>query len=397
MAQYYPYLIIGGGMAADAAARGIRSIDADAPIGLISAEPDPPYNRPPLSKGLWKPVRPTPIARIWRNTAGQGVEMHLSRTVVRIDPDQKLVTDDRGEVYQYNKLLLATGGQPIRISPDHERVIYYRTLADYQRLRALAESSQRFLVIGGGFVGSEMAAALSGQGKEVSMAFPESGIAARILPQSISDYLNGSFRARGIRVLTGQMVTEIQPDPGGVSVLLSSGETLRVDGVVAGLGIRPNVSLAESAGLITGNGIHVDGAMRTSQPDIYAAGDAANFFSPVLGQRMRVEHEENANLTGFLAGQGMAGQPGSYTTLPSVYSSLFDMNYDAVGLLDPALQVVYDWQEPFKKGVVYTLQEGRVRGVLLWNISRGLDAARELIGAQGPFLPVDLPGRIPAG
>ncbi len=193
MAKHYPYLIIGGGMAADSAARGIRQVDPDRPIGLISREPDAPYNRPPLSKNLWKRgPRPFLLSRIWRNTASLGVDLHLGRTVLHFDPARKQVVDDLGEEYTYEKLLLATGGDPIRLGPPGERVIYFRTLADYQRLRALVETGQRFAVIGGGFIGSEIAAALAGQDKEVTMIFPETGIGARVLPTEISRHLNGN-------------------------------------------------------------------------------------------------------------------------------------------------------------------------------------------------------------
>lgn len=395
MPVHYPYLIIGGGMAADSAARGIRQVDPDRPIGLVGREPDPPYNRPPLSKNLWKRgPRPFLLSRIWRNTASLGVELHLGCSIVHINPVQKLVTGSLGEEFTYDALLLATGGDPIQIAPPGERVIYFRTLADYHRLRALAEAGERFAVIGGGFVGSEIAAALAGLEKDVVMIFPETGIGARALPVDISGHLNEYFTARGVRVLAGHLVQSIEPDEIGVTVTTAQGEILRVDGAVAGLGIRPNIALAQAAGLVTGDGIHVDEAMRTSHPDIFAAGDVANFYSPALGRRVHAEHEENANLTGMLAGQGMAGRPGRYDALPAVYSTLFDLHYDAVGDLDPRLPIVYDWEEPFQKGVAYYLDGARVRGVLLWNMSRGLDIARQLIAAPGPFHATDLIGRI---
>jgi len=363
MKRDYPYLIIGGGMAGDAAVRGIRMID--------------PYNRPPLSKGLWKGA---PLSRIWRNTHALGVDLHLGRKITHLDPVQKRAVDDQGDEYTYGRLLLATGGDPIRLGSEHERILYYRALADYQHLRSLIDQGmQRFAVIGGGFIGSEMAAALTTLGKEVVLIFPEKGIGERALPAEISQYLNQVFRERGVRVLNGHLVRSLQPDESGVTVLTDLGEELRVEAVVAGLGIRPNTALAESAGLSTNNGIVVDLAMRTSHPDIFAAGDVVNFFSPVLNQQMRVEHEENANTTGMIAGQGMAGQPGQYDTLPSVYSKLCEIRYDAVGDLDPRLEIRYDWEEPFQKGKVYYTREGRVRGVLLWNISRGLDEARQQI------------------
>lgn len=389
---HYPYLIIGGGMTADAAARGIRQIDTERPIGLIGLEPDPPYNRPPLSKALWKTgPRPMPLSRIWRQTDRLGVDLHLGIEAIRLNPAQKQVLDARGEIFEYDHLLLATGGAPISLGVAHERVIYFRTLADYRRLRDLTETEQHFAVIGGGFIGSEIAAALSGQGKQVTMIFPEPGIGARVLPEDIAIYLNQYFRQRDIRVMAGCLIHSMAPDAQGVTLQTDQGDTLRVDAVVAGLGLRPNTLLAEQAGLATANGILVDESMRASLPDIYAAGDVANFYNPTFKMRQRVEHEENANLTGLLAGRAMAGEPGQYTALSSVYSTLFEVNYDAVGLLDPRQQIFFDWQEPFVKGVVYYLNpEHQVSGVLLWNLSHGLETARQLITGRQAFIPGDL-------
>jgi NADPH-dependent 2,4-dienoyl-CoA reductase/sulfur reductase-like enzyme len=165
--QHYRYLIIGGGMTADAAVRGIRELDADASIGLITAEDYPPYNRPPLSKGLWKGE---PIETIWRGTAELGVELHRGRSVRHVDLHAKQVTDDTGQVYAFDRLLLATGASPVRLNGTD--VVYFRTLDDYYRLRELAQQNKRFIVIGGGFIGSELAAALALQGCQVTMLFP---------------------------------------------------------------------------------------------------------------------------------------------------------------------------------------------------------------------------------
>jgi NAD(P)H-nitrite reductase large subunit len=394
MTTAYRYLLIGGGMSADAAARGIRMVDAEGTIGLIGEETDPPYNRPPLSKGLWKPVRPTPFSRIWRGTANLGVDLYLGRKVVEIDRSHRFVRDDVGEEYHYDRLLLATGGTPIKPWAEHERLVYFRTLQDYHRLRALAESGSEFVVIGGGFIGSEIAAALIGLGKQVTMVFPESGIGARALPAEISTHLNDLFRERGTRVLDGRLVQAVVPDSDGATILLDNGESLRADAAAAGLGIRPNTALAVAAGLKVEDGIVVDESMRTTDPRIFAAGDAIRFYNADLEQWMRVEHEENANLTGQISGQGMAGSPQRYNTLPSVYSSLFGEHYDAVGELNPELDIVYDWIEPLRRGTAYYLRDGRVRGVLLWNVERGLDAAREIIHDPRRWIPAELKGRI---
>jgi 3-phenylpropionate/trans-cinnamate dioxygenase ferredoxin reductase subunit len=175
----YNYLIIGGGMTADAAVKGIRSVDAAGSIGIIASEAHPPYNRPPLSKALWKGE---PLETVWRKTPTAGVTVHTSTTAKTIDAAKKTVADDMGQQYSYRKLLIATGGVVRRGPWKAEGIIYFRTLDDYQRLRALAELGNTFAVIGGGFIGSEVAAALAMNNKSVTMIFPEDGIGARVYP-----------------------------------------------------------------------------------------------------------------------------------------------------------------------------------------------------------------------
>src|SRR5213595_1738354 len=174
------------------------------------------------------------------------------------------------------------------------------------------------------------------------------------------------------------------------------GRRARAEVLVAGLGIVPGVELAEQAGLRVDNGIVVDEACRTSQIDIYAAGDVANFTNPALRARLRVEHEDNANTMGRTAGLNMAGRATPYHHLPFFYSDLFELGYEAVGDVDARLEMVADWKEKFREGVVYYLKDGRVRGVLLWNTWGQVDHARALIAEPGPFKPQDLKGRLPA-
>jgi 3-phenylpropionate/trans-cinnamate dioxygenase ferredoxin reductase subunit len=390
MAQY-KYLIVGGGMAADAAVRGIRKIDQKGSIGLFSLEKDPPYDRPPLSKGLWKG---RPVERIWRKTADLGLEMHLSRKIAQIDPALHRVFDDQGVEYKYEKLLMATGGDPIRLPGAPDKIIYFRTLRDYQKLHQLTETKQNFTIIGGGFIGSEIAVALANLHKKVTILFMEVGIGGRIFPPKLATFLNEYYRERGVEVLSNQSVTSIESEGEGLVVRTKSGQEIHSDAVVAGLGIRPNVELAKQAGLAVENGIVIDEYLRSSQADIFAAGDVISFFSPVLRTRMRVEHEDNANSSGMLAGQSMAGQLSAYTQLSFFYSDIFDLGYEAVGELNPAYEIVEDWQEPFKKGVIYYLNANRVRGVLLWNVWQKVDAGRALIAEPGAIKPGDLMGRI---
>jgi 3-phenylpropionate/trans-cinnamate dioxygenase ferredoxin reductase subunit len=395
MSTAYKYLIIGAGMAGDAALSAIRERDPEASVGLIGAEPELPYNRPPLSKGLWKG---DPLESIWRKTETQAVELHLGRRARSLDPSAKRVTDDQGGEYSYEMLLLATGGTPRRL-PSDGGPIYYRTVEDYRLVRDLSNSDVSFVVIGGGFIGWEMAAALAMNNKRVTMIFPGPGIGSHMYPADLADFLTTFYRERGVEVVAGESVSFIEQRGNQVYVQTTTELDFLVDAVVAGIGIRPNVELAEAAGLQVENGITVDEFLRTSDSHIFAAGDVAGFFNPPLGKRIRVEHEDNANTMGRMAGENMAAaaqdrtlQP--YHHLPFFYSDLFDLGYEAVGDLDPQRETVADWKEPYRQGVIYYLQERRVRGVLLWNIFGQVDAARSLIAEPGPFTPEDLKGRI---
>ena len=282
----YRYLIIGGGMTADAAARAIRESDPNGSIGIISDDPHPPYNRPPLSKGLWKGDDPEKV--LWRGTAKIGVELRAGRRATALNTKQKTVTDDRGNVVAYDKLLLATGGTPRRLPMQTGQIIYYRTFDDYLRLRALANEKLRFAVLGGGFIGSEVAAALRMVGRDVTMLVPEDGIGARVFPADLSRFLVDYYREQGVDVRTGEGLAGLQQSAGTVVVRTTHGKEIPADVVVAGLGIQPNVELAEQAGLRVENGIVVDDLLQTSAPDVFAAGDVANFFNPALGTRIRV-------------------------------------------------------------------------------------------------------------
>jgi NADPH-dependent 2,4-dienoyl-CoA reductase/sulfur reductase-like enzyme len=395
---HYTYLILGGGMTADSALRGIREVDADGPIGLIGADPRPPYDRPPLSKGLWKGKL---LENIWRERNVHGVVLHLGRQAQSLDPTNKSVTDDQGTVYTFDKLLIATGGTPRRLPFGGDTVIYYRTVDDYEQLFELTARGKHFAVIGGGFIGSEIAAALTMNGKKVTMAFPGPAIGSRLFPADLAEFLNDFYRQKGVEVLPGTLATGCETHAGKPTLKIrdeqaQTDRTIMADGVVAGIGIEPNVELARAAGLEVDDGIRVDRGLRTSHPDIYAAGDVANFHNPALDRRLRVEHEDNANTMGRLAGRAMAGQAVSYDHLPFFYSDLFELGYEAVGEIDSRLETVADWKEPFREGVVYYLKSGRVRGVLLWNVWDQVDEARKLIAQPSPLRPEDLKGRLPA-
>jgi NADPH-dependent 2,4-dienoyl-CoA reductase/sulfur reductase-like enzyme len=373
------YLIVGGGMTADAAVKGIREHDVDGSIVLVGAEPHPPYKRPPLTKGLWSGGDE---AKIWKNTADAGAEVILGRRIVALDLRGRRATDDQGDEYGYEKLLLATGGTPRRLGGADDQVIYYRTLDDFRKLKQITEGGASVVVIGAGFIGSELAASLTSAGAKVTMVFPEAGVTSRVLPDRLARFVAEYFREKGVEMLSEDTVASVE----GTTVHTGSGRTLEADAVVAGLGIVPNVELAEAAGLPVDNGIVVDKYGRVDgRDDVFAAGDVANYPNLVLGGQFRVEHEDHANTHGKLVGANMAGANQPYDHLPLFYSDLFDLGYEAVGEVDSRLATVETWEEPNRKGTIaYVDDARRPRGFLLWNVWDKVDAARELIRAGEP-------------
>lgn len=407
------YLVLGGGMTADAAVKALRKADPQGDVLLVSLEPNAPYKRPPLSKGLWKG---DDEARLSLGTAATGAELLLGRRAVELDVANNSVTLDDGTQISYEQLLLATGARArnLPIFEGLDNAVPYRTWRDYQLVKQKATAGTPVTIIGGGFIGSEMAAALSSQGAQVTMVYPEPHLGGGRFPESIAKLVDADYQARGVTLNGGRSVQGAEATAGGVNLQLDDGSSLDAELVLVGVGAVPNDELAQGAGLETNNGVIVDAGLRARNSNgavhnVYAAGDVANFEWRALGRRLRIEHEDNAYSMGGAAGRFMAaaalgnGEVGrasaaeqrAYDHLPFFYSDLFDNGYEAVGLLDPRLEVVEDWRVQGKEGVVYYLEDGLVRGVLLWNTWGQVDAARDLIQSQERLSPEELMGRLP--
>ncbi len=394
----HDYVIAGAGLAGAAAVEGIRQHDPSGSILLVGDERDPPYDRPPLSKQLWTGAQK--LDGIFRHPeayyAEQHVEVRLGAKAVGLDPPSRTLTLADGSACRYKKLLLATGGTPRRLNipgGDLDGVSYFRTVQDYRDLRVAANRARSALVVGGGFIGSEVAAALAQAGLRVTIAFPGQWLGARVFPESLGRTITAAYRAKGVEVLAGHKPTSIAHDQSGFRTVTQAGADIRSDIVVVGIGIEPNVEAARAAALNVGNGVVVDSFLRTSDPNIYAAGDVAYFPEAVLGPR-RIEHWDNALNQGKHAGANMAGAGKPFEYMPFFFSDLFEFGYEAVGEVDSRLETFTDWQEENKTGVVYYLRDGRVRGAMMCNLFERVEAARALIRRADGVEKKDLVGAI---
>ncbi|WP_043109097.1 NAD(P)/FAD-dependent oxidoreductase [Paraoerskovia marina] len=403
----YDYLILGAGMAADAAARGIREVDPDGTIGILGRETTEPVARPALSKKLWTDPEFT-LDQVWLGTAeATGAELVLGEAADDVDLAARVVTTEGGREVGYERLLVTTGGDPRTLEVDDwydsGRVIAFRTIHDYWRLREYAAAGARVAVVGGSFIAAEIAAALAQQDVEAHLICRGPAPMASILPPRVTGRLTEAMERHGVRVVTDAEVRagEVEGSEGPVRLDMADGREARYDLVVTGLGVDPATGPLADAGLkvVDDGGIVVDERLRTSDPAVWAAGDVAVYPDQILG-RTRIEHVDHAQESGKAAGRSMAGADESYTHTPYFYSVLFDDFFEAVGALDPDGGLVEDWQgegDPLDRGVVYYgTRDGDtldVTGVLLWNVEEARDAARAVI-ADGPVPVGALRGRI---
>jgi 3-phenylpropionate/trans-cinnamate dioxygenase ferredoxin reductase component len=379
----YTYVIVGGGLAGASAVSGIREIDPNGPILLISGEKYLPYDRPPLSKKLWFGKKK--VEEIFLHEREfyekRGVTLALGCIAGDIDPARKKVTGN-GQNFRYEKLLLATGAVPNRLQISGatlEGVCYYRFLDDYLKIKSQAGQGKSAVVIGGGFIGSEIAAALTVNNMKVTMVFPAARLCDRVFPEYLGNSIQRHYQERGVRVLHGDKPASIVKNNGTFITVTESGKKIESDVVIVGVGVTPEMWLARSADITTANGIVVNEFLETSRAGIYAAGDNAFFHSKALGRAMRVEHWDNALNQGKLAGRNMAGAHEPYTYLPYFFSDLFEFGYEAVGEIEAKLETYADWQTVNEKGVIYYLKDKKVKGVMMCNVWNKVEAARELI------------------
>ncbi len=331
------YVMLGGGMAGLRAAEAVRRADEAAEIVLISEEAVIPYDRPPLSKeylrGDWDLERITLTKAA--DLEAQRITVRLGAAATAIDRANQVVRLAGGGEQRYDKLLYATGGRVRTLDlpgADLTGVHYFRTLADADALRAAAGPGARAVLIGGGFIGMELAASLTKLGAQVTVLEALPYIWSRFLDEALATHIQRICEGHGVQFRTGVAPTAITGSGGRVQAVTAGGADIPAGIVCIGVGILPNVELAQAAGLAVDNGLVVDAAMQTNDPLIYGAGDVVNYPDPIFKKRRRVEHWGHAEYTGMLAGGNMvSGEAKAYELLSYVWSDVFDMHIEFAG------------------------------------------------------------------
>jgi NADPH-dependent 2,4-dienoyl-CoA reductase/sulfur reductase-like enzyme len=379
------FVIVGGGLAGAKAAETLRAEGFDGEIVLFGAEPELPYERPPLSKGylLGKAPRDSATVHPAQWYADNNVDLRTGVTVAAIDPAAHEVTFGGGTL-GYDKLLLATGASPRRLDipgASLDGVRYLRTLPDSDRLREAFGGGRRVVVVGAGWIGLETAAAARLAGCPVTVIEPQPSALYSALGPELGAAFEGLHRIHGVEFRFGETAAEFHGDAAGRvgSVLTSTGTVLPADVVVVGVGVMPNVGLASSAGLEVSNGVVTDAALRTSDPDIYAAGDVAQTFLPLLGRHVRVEHWSNALNGGPAAARSMLGQQVEYDRVPYFYSDQYDLGMECSGLPAPGSydEVVYRGDRAGLEFIAFWLSAGRLvagMNVNVWDVTEGIQS-----------------------
>ncbi len=330
------YLIIGGGLAAARAVEGIREHDREGAITLVSAEDHLPYERPPLSKDVL--LGKAEVDTAYPHPAGwyreQGVTLHLGRPAASVSAGQRTVALADGTELVWDRLLLATGSVVRRLDvpgADLPGVHYLRTMDESLALLDQLRSGGDVVVVGAGWIGLEVAAAARQHGCRVTVVEPAAAPLLGVMGERIGGWFADFHTAQGVEFRLGTGVVGFTGTTAVTGVTTDAGDVIRAQAVVVGVGIRPNTELAETAGAAIDNGVLTDGALRTSVPGIWAAGDVANWDSRLLGRHVRVDHWANANDSGLAAGRSMAGVDVTYDPVPFFFSDQYDAGLEYAG------------------------------------------------------------------
>ncbi len=376
------FVVIGGGLAGAKTAEALRERGFQGRLVLFAAEPHLPYERPPLSKDYLKTGDKLEDVFVHDEDwyAAHDVEVRTGTTVTSIDRDAKQVATDSGDHTAYDRLVLATGSAPRRLSipgADLDGVLSLRTIEDSQAIRAVLVPGRQVVFVGGGWIGLEVASAAREAGAEVTVLESLDLPLVRVLGPQVAQVFADLHREHGVDLRTGVTVEALEGETAVTGVRLADGTVLPADAVVVGIGAAPNVDLAQAAGLDVDNGITADAVGRSSDPDVFAVGDVANVEHPFLGQRIRVEHWANALNQPQLVAAAMLDQEGPEAELPYFFTDQYDLGMEYHGLGNPDDQVVVRGDLAAREFVAFWLRDGRVTAgmnVNVWDVGDEIKA-----------------------
>lgn len=379
------FVVIGAGQAGGRAVEAMRASGFEGRIDLIGAEPHLPYERPPLSKELLA-GNDTSFDLMYDAAwyAERNITVHLGAPVTAIDRAAKRVILGESQTLAYDKLLLTTGGNVRRLNINGATlsgVHYLRTIEDSRAIDAILNDGSRIVVVGGGFIGLEIAASARQRGCDVTVLEAADRLMGRALPPEICAAFADLHRENGVDVKLDTGIERIEGSNHVESVVTSTGETLTADGVVIGVGIVPETSLAAEAGLRVENGIVVDEFCRTSDESIYAAGDVTNHFNPLLGQRVRLESWQNAQNQAIAAAQNMNGADTPFSEMPWFWSDQFDVNLQMCGAPESWDNIVTRGDLSARDGLLFQRDGEKIVGAIGLNRPRDMRFIKRLMTA----------------
>lgn len=385
--KQFGLVIVGGGLAGARAVRSYRAAGGDRTIALLSSDAVLPYHRPPLSKGYLRGEtdRP-PFVEDEAFYAEHGVEVLLGTSVSAVAPRARVLTTERGRL-GYERLLIASGARPRRLDvpgADLDGVFTLRSLADSGAIRDAARAAGRAAVVGGGFIGMEVAASLRQLGLDVTLIHLGRGLFDQFGSPELSDQLASLYRTRGVELLLEQEVAAFGGGRGLEYVETGSGLRVEAELAVVGVGVVPNVEFLAGSGLQLDDGVVVDQGFESSVPGVYAAGDVARFFDPLFERRRRIEHWSNANYQGTEVGAVLAGRSGGYDTVSSFFTEVFGTTIRVFG--DTANAAQRSVEGTVESGFLASFVDaGRLVGAISIGQGNELDALlRDLIAERSP-------------
>ncbi|MDH3734460.1 MAG: FAD-dependent oxidoreductase [Gemmatimonadota bacterium] len=382
----FDYVIVGGGLAGSAAVDGIREMDEDGTIALLTEEETPPYHRPPLSKEYMQTTE-APRDLLYVKPSGwfedqAGIELVTGARVERLDPTRLVVATEDGEVYSGRRILVSTGGRARALPVEGfglPGTYTLRTAEDAEAIREAATGAHRVALVGAGFIGMELAATLRKLDLDPIVVDLEERVWGSVFPAPVSSFLQHYFEGRGVRFLLGSAVAAFDGAKRVERVVLADGDELVADLVVVGVGLQPNDQIAREGGLAVTDGVVVDSYCETTAGHIYSAGDVTCYPDPVFGDLVRTEHWDHARAQGRIAGRNMAGAREPYEHVPYFFTHVFDLSINVFGRTGGADRTIVSGELGSGRSVVYCVTEGRLSGAVLINANDAMDECRELI------------------